>query len=106
MGATTGFAIRASKNGAVSSIKTEALSSSARAVRRRRIDRQSGHALEVLGHAIEYLADEYVHTGRVPDSEDPSLKAIQILMAANRDVYHACPVVPTLEERWHALWHR
>ncbi len=29
--------------------------------RRRRISPQAGHALEILGHAIEYLADEYVH---------------------------------------------
>jgi hypothetical protein len=70
--------------------------------RRRQIPPLSGRALEVLGHAIEYLADEFVlHSGSLPSlhADDPQVRAIQILMAANRSVYFECPLAPTLRER-------
>jgi hypothetical protein len=69
---------------------------------RRRISPISGMALEALGHAIEYLADEYaLNAGRLPaiHAHDPQVEAIQILMAANRQVYYDCPVVPHMTER-------
>jgi hypothetical protein len=69
-------------------------------VMRRRVSREAGRALETLAHAIEYLADEYVHNGRVGSVHDPELKAIQILKALNREIYFACPAVPTMWERW------
>lgn len=74
--------------------------------RRRRIDPQSGHALEILGHAIEYLADEYALSGSPLAANHPVVEAMQLLMARNREIYFACPVVPTLAERWRALWQR
>jgi hypothetical protein len=59
---------------------------------RRRLTRESGRALEMLGHAIEYLADEYAadveHKGPL-GSADPRVEAIQILKALNRAVYHS-----------------
>lgn len=67
--------------------------------RRRRISFESGHALELLGHAIEYLTDEYVHDGRDLSSHDPQLEAIQLLMALNRQIYFECPEKPSLWER-------
>jgi hypothetical protein len=74
---------------------------------RRHITPEAGFALEKLGHAIEYLADEYVHeVGRLPVTSaassciDPQVQAMQLLMAANRDVYYACPVVLPLYERF------
>jgi hypothetical protein len=77
--------------------------------RRRQIDPQSGHALEILGHAIEYLTDEFVHHGGSPrgslSSSNPQLEAIQLLMALNRQVYFACPEVPTFIDRFRALLH-
>jgi hypothetical protein len=73
---------------------------------RRRISPQAGHALEILGHAIEYLTDEYVHEGGTFSAGDPRLEAIQILMSLNRQVYFACPEVPTLRERIRAWLHR
>lgn len=73
--------------------------------RRRRISPESGHALEILGHAIEYLADEYVHAGGAFCAGDPQLRAIQLLMALNRQVYFACPEVPSLKERCLAWLH-
>ncbi len=67
--------------------------------RRRRIDREAGRALEMLGRAIEYLADEYAHAGGPPAADDPQVLAMQILMASNREIYFACPLVPTFAER-------
>jgi hypothetical protein len=80
----------------------------ARTSRRRQISPQSGKALEVLGHAIEYLADEFALRGLSTSapSEDPQVRAMQILMAANRTVYYECPIVPTLVERFRGAWNR
>jgi len=105
-----GSAIRVIAGGRLQSpapvIRTEAHTMAAgvglRSVRRR-IPPQAGFALEALGHAIEYLADEYAHQmghplpaspGAVAGLQaDPQVAAIQILMAANREVYYACPVI-------------
>ena len=67
--------------------------------RRRRIDRNAGRALEILGHAIEYLTDEMVNDGCQLAKSGGQLEAIQLLMAVNRQVYYECPQVPTLGER-------
>ena len=75
--------------------------------RKRRINPQAGHALEILGHAIEYLADEFVHEGGGScGAHDPRVQAIQLLMARNRQVYFACPEIPTFAERCRAFFHR
>jgi hypothetical protein len=69
---------------------------------RRRTTPEAGFALEILGHAIEYLTDEYVHeAGLLPSIHggDPRVEAIQLLMAANRQVYFACPLAPSLYQR-------
>ena len=69
---------------------------------RRRTTPEAGFALEILGHAIEYLADEYAHeAGSLSSihSQDPRVEAMQLLMAANRQVYYACPLVPSLSKR-------
>lgn len=68
--------------------------------RRRHISPAAGHALEKLGHAIDYLADEYIHDGGTFNRGDAKLQAVEMLMAANREIYFACPEVPTLGERW------
>ena len=70
---------------------------------RRRITPQAGHALEILAHAIEYLTDEFVHTGLTFSEKNEQLKAVQLLMALNRQVYFECPEVPSFGERCHAL---
>ncbi len=55
-----------------------------------RLSPERGRALEILGHAIEYLADEYAHDladkGRLGNA-DPRVAAIQILKGLNRDIY-------------------
>ena len=76
-----------------------------RAHRWRRISPQAGRALEILGHAIEYLTDEYVQEGGLFSAHDPRLEAIQLLMARNRQVYFECPELPPFGERVRAWLH-
>jgi hypothetical protein len=57
---------------------------------RRRLSPEGGRALEILGHAIEYLADEYAADPKDKGplgNADPRVEAIQILKAMNRAVY-------------------
>lgn len=68
-------------------------------LRHRRISPQAGRALEILGHAIDYLIDEYIERGGRFRRGDPELEAIYLLMATNRGIYFECPEVPTLAER-------
>jgi hypothetical protein len=59
---------------------------------RRRLSPASGRALEILGHAIEYLADEYANDllDKGPlGSADPRVAAIQILKGRNRAIYYS-----------------
>ena len=70
---------------------------------RRRITPQAGRALEILGHAIEYLIDEHIHDGMPISSSKEQEEAVKLLMALNRQVYFECPVVPTLSERCHSF---
>ena len=95
---TTGFSIPAS----VQSVPAVRIGTK----RRRQITPQAGHALEILGHAIEYLTDEFVNCGATFSSRDAQLEAVQLLMARNREVYFECPELPSLGERFHAFFHR
>jgi hypothetical protein len=57
---------------------------------RRRLSSEGGRALEILGHAIEYLADEYANdlADKGPlGNADPRVAAIQILKGLNRAIY-------------------
>jgi hypothetical protein len=73
---------------------------------RRRLSPEAGRALEILGHAIEYLADEYAAdlTDKGPlGSADPRVAAIQILKGLNRAIYYSgAEVQPGLSRvrRW------
>ncbi len=64
--------------------------------RRRRISPEAGKALEKLGHAIDYLMDEFLNAGGSFCGNEPQLKAIRMLMAINRQIYFGCPEVPSL----------
>jgi hypothetical protein len=73
---------------------------------RRQLSPEEGRALEILGHAIEYLADEYCADaqpkGRLGNA-DPRIEAIQTLKALNRSIYYsAAEVEPafTRMKRW------
>jgi hypothetical protein len=73
---------------------------------RRQLSPAEGRALEILGHAIEYLADEYCADAQPKGSlgnGDPRIEAIQTLKALNRDIYYsAAEVQPTFTriKRW------
>ena len=71
---------------------------------RRRVSPTAGHALEILGHAIDYLTDEYIQHGGQFHPGDPKLKAIELLMTANRTIYFECPVIPSLGQRFLRLF--
>jgi hypothetical protein len=73
--------------------------------RRRKVSPESGRALEILGHAIEYLTDEFVYAGGSFSARDPQVEAVQLLMALNREIYFECPEVPTLADRCRAFLH-
>jgi len=81
---------------------TNAAPSAGRA-KRRRIDPETGHALVILGHAIEYLADEFAYEGGSFTANRGQVDAIQLLMALNREIYMACPEVPTFRQWLHSL---
>jgi hypothetical protein len=68
------------------------------------IDPQSGRALEMLGHAIEYLADEFalecMERGEIAQATGHArVMAIELLKERNREIYLRCPIVPTFGER-------
>jgi hypothetical protein len=76
-----------------------------RSSRRRRITVEAGHALEKLGHAIEYLTDEFVQNGVEVSSRNGQVEAVQLLMRMNRQVYFECPEAPTVGERLRSMLH-
>jgi len=74
------------------------------APRRRIVSRDAGRAIEMLGHAIEYLADEFAlecmsRQESIAAGMHPRVVAIEILKKCNRVVYLSCPEAPTLSER-------
>jgi len=73
-------------------------------MRRRRINPQAGRALEILGHAIDYLTDEYVQLRLTDSAPSGQLEAVRMLMAINRKIYFDCPEVPTFSERARAIF--
>lgn len=101
---TTGFLIPARAE-TKSSFGRDNTDTQVRTSRRRRITPRAGHALEILGHAIEYLTDEFVHEGGSFSADDDRIKAVQLLMALNRQVYFECPEVPTFGEWFRSILH-
>jgi hypothetical protein len=63
---------------------------------RRRSTREQGRALEILGHAVEYLVDSRLRL--VPETHSDEL-AIQMLMRLNREVFAECHEVVPLKRR-------
>ena len=74
--------------------------------RRRRISQDDGRALEILGHAIDYLSDEFIHRGGSLAARDPHVQAVQLLMKLNREIYLSCPEAPSLADRFRTLLRR
>ncbi|MFC5864926.1 hypothetical protein ACFPT7_21640 [Acidicapsa dinghuensis] len=71
--------------------------------RSRKVSREAGRGLEILGHAIGYLSDEFAlecmagKTGK--NALHSHVAAIDLLKMLNREVYFSCPIEITLEER-------
>ena len=70
---------------------------------RRRITPLAGHALEKLGHAIEYLSDEFIVA---PEDPKGCMQAILLLMEVNRGIYADCPEVPSFGQRFATMLRR
>ncbi len=69
---------------------------------RRRGSREQGRALEMLGHAVEYLVDSRLFR-RADDDLRADEEAVQILMRLSRVVFAECPEVVSLRRqigRW------
>ena len=65
---------------------------------RRRPTPQQGQALELLGHAVEYLVDSRLHLGSGSTRPADDL-AVQLLMRLNREVFAECPPIVPLGAR-------
>lgn len=73
---------------------------------RRRVTPEAGRGLEMLGHALDYLTDEFVRDGCRFAEDRGRLQAIQILAALNRQIYFACGVEPSFRGRVQSLFRR
>jgi hypothetical protein len=73
--------------------------------RRRRVSPQADRALEILGHAIEYLTDELIFESEdAPTSWRTGLiDSIQLLVEINRLVYFECPESLGIKDRSNLL---
>jgi hypothetical protein len=79
-----------------------------RSQRPRKVSSEAGRAIEMLGHAIEYLSDEFALNcmDRILGTEPglhPRLRAIELLKKLNREVYLSCPEAPTMKEQLRSL---
>jgi len=72
----------------------------------RRITVDAGRGLEKLGHALEYLTDEFVHEGCAFDRDHGRLEAIQLLASLNRQIYFQCGVEPSFRERVQSVFRK
>ena len=86
----------------------ELKSATAAKPRCRAVSREAGRAIEMLGHAIEYLSDEFalecMETGAKGSARvHPIVAAIELMKQRNREIYMSCPEVPTFGERLRAM---
>ncbi len=77
---------------------------------RRTMTREQGAALEMIGHAVDYLKDCYLQQGADADIIDfnaPEMIAVRILISARYQILHALPLSEPLTLRlWSALLRR
>lgn len=78
---------------------------------RRLLTRESGRALEMLGHAVDYLEDSYIEDGLENEivlvASAPTLQAVRMLADARREVLASIPLVqPASRRLWNAIFHR
>jgi hypothetical protein len=73
--------------------------------RSRKLSPEAGRAIEMLGHAIDYLADEFAleclsANRRRNSGPNPRIAAIELLMASNREIYLSSPEISSFSERF------
>ena len=65
---------------------------------RRRPSRSQGQALEILGHALEYLVDSRMFLSKERKTRADG-EAIHILSSCSREVFAECPEVVPVSQR-------
>ncbi len=77
---------------------------------RRILTREQGHALEMIGHAVDYLNDCYLYEGEEDELINiggSSSDAIQILVSLRWQILQSAPIrEPRTLRMWNALFHR
>ena len=77
---------------------------------RRILPREEGRALEMIGHAVDYLYDCYLYEGddkEIINSGGATMKALGILAAARVQILQSLPLQESRTTRlWNALFHR
>lgn len=77
---------------------------------RRVMTREQGRALEMIGHAVDYLNDFYIQEG--PDEEvihlaGASTEAVRLLIGMRSRIFQSLPLVEPLSTRfWNAVFGR
>lgn len=66
---------------------------------RRRGNMAQGKALEILGHALEYLQDSRMFLINEPATREDA-EAVQLLASLSRQVFAECAEVKPLSRRW------
>jgi hypothetical protein len=74
------------------------------ALARRRVSARAAQGIELLRHAIQYLASEAIRDSIPPALQRERMQALKLLMDLNREVYFECPVAPTFAERCRRLF--
>ena len=67
--------------------------------RPRYISPEAGKALEKLSHAIDYLTDEYIHSGCPASASPDCVESLQVLMSLRRRIYDEAPLKRPVRER-------
>jgi hypothetical protein len=75
------------------------------AEQRRRVNPQARRALEILGHAIEYLTDEFISEFEDAPAawRTDRLVSIQLLSEINRRIYFECEEAPGIKDHSNSL---
>jgi hypothetical protein len=77
---------------------------------RRILTREQGQALEMIGHAVDYLNDCYIYQGEdneLINTGGSCSQAIQILISLRWQILQSAPIrEPRTMRLWNALFHR
>jgi len=108
MATMTTIAVRESDLGSASGVMGARVAETAVESRRaRRMTPEVGRAIEMLGHAIEYLADEFalecMSRREMGPGKHPRIAAIELLKERNREIYLRCPEISTWGDRMREL---